>query len=40
VKLVIESISMFWKPLVDIPKGVLENICKININFLWSGKDS
>jgi hypothetical protein len=38
VKVVLESIPVYWLSLAKIPKSILNNIRKRMFNFLWTGK--
>jgi len=37
VKVVLESLLVYWLALAHIPLSVLKNICQMVFSFLWSG---
>jgi hypothetical protein len=38
IKVVLESILMYWNSIAAVLKGVLDKICKLCFQFLWAGK--
>jgi hypothetical protein len=38
VKVVLESILVYWMSIAHIPKGILDKIRKKCFSFLWVGK--
>jgi hypothetical protein len=38
IKVVLESIMVYWNSIAAVPKGVLDKIHRVCFQFLWAGK--